>query len=64
MKLKEGFCPTTKAELQDRAHGTVGPPSFDSQKNLLDYLKSENQDKLMLAGQITKFELILQLLGG
>lgn len=34
MKLKEGFCPTTKAELQDRAHGTVGPPSFDSQKNL------------------------------
>lgn len=32
-------------------------------RKILDYLKSENQDKLMLAGQITKFEVILQLLG-
>lgn len=39
----------TKNELQDRSHGKVGPLSFDSQKNLLECLKSENKGKLMLA---------------
>lgn len=40
----------------------LGHLIWQSEKSFRLFEK-ENQDKLMLAGQITKFELILQLLG-